>query len=161
MTWRSAGTRAVVLAAAVPVLMTGLYAATTVTAQASSRAASTVRAVSRVQNDCNEPGNVCIWQSVGFTGEKGAFTGSNGNWASDLGGGTHCPGGNWNNCASSIYNDKSVQAVNLWETVGDKDGHFCVAPMTGYSDFTKHSFSNGHTLNDTVSADFRESGGTC
>jgi peptidase inhibitor family I36 len=126
--------------------------------QASPTAASAAPAV---QNDCNMPGRVCIWQSVGFTGEEGSFSGSNGNWGTDLSGGTQCASGSWNNCVSSIFNNKSADAVNLWETVGDTGGHFCVTPMTGYSDFTKHQFSNSDALNDAVSADFVESGANC
>jgi len=157
MTWRSAGTRAAILVAAVPMLMTGLYAATTATAQASP----TASAAPAVQNDCNMPGSVCIWENVFFKGEEGHFSGNNGNWGNDLPGGTDCSSGSWNDCASSIFNNKSADAVNLWENAGDTGGHFCVAPMTGYSDFTKHQFSNGDALNDAVSADFVESGSTC
>jgi hypothetical protein len=157
MTWHSAGTRAAILIAAVPMLMTGLYAATTVTAQASP----TASAAPAVQNNCNMPGRVCIWQNINSAGEPGSFSGTNGNWAKDLPGGTQCASGSWNNCVSSIYNNKSADAVNLWETVGDTGGHICVAPMTGYSDFTQHHFSNGDALNDAVSADFVENGLNC
>ncbi len=158
MTWRPAGTRAAVLAAAVPILMTGLYAVTTVTAQASP---ATAKAAPAVQNDCNMPGSVCIWQSIGFKGEKGSFTGSNGNWATELPGGALCQKKSWNDCASSVFNNKSGNAVNLWQNISDKGGFFCVTPMTGYSDFTQHTFSNGDPLNDAVSADFVEPGASC
>jgi peptidase inhibitor family I36 len=143
------------LAGAASMLTTGLYAASTVAAQASA----TRPAVHRVQNRCHESGRFCIWTNTGFGGEKGSFAGSNGNW-NDLHSNT-CRTRNWNNCASSAFNNKTSHAVNLWETTGDKGGSFCVAPLTGYSNFGNHHFNNGDGLNNAVSADFLEPGTTC
>ncbi len=106
------------------------------------------------------PGKVCVWQSINFTGEEGVFSGTNANWK-DLGGGTAFATGSWNDCASSIFNNKSINSVTLWEDINFTGGSFCVAPMTGYSDFTKHTFTNGDGLNDAVSSDTVDSGNIC
>ncbi len=148
------GRTAIMLAAATALLGSGSAVAS---AQASPAVASGTPAVA---NDCNMSGQVCIWQSVGFTGDEGHFSGANLDW-STFGGGTDCASGNWNNCASSIYNNKTEHSVILWETINDEGGQFCVATLTGYSDFVRHHFSNGDALNDAVSADSLISGPNC
>ncbi|HET9895390.1 MAG TPA: peptidase inhibitor family I36 protein [Streptosporangiaceae bacterium] len=147
--------RAAITAAATAALLASGGAAAS--AQASPTTASAAPAVA---NHCNKLGKVCIWQNVGFTGDKGHFSGANLDW-STFSGGTDCATGNWNNCASSIFNNKTERAVILWETINKKGGKFCVATMTGYSDFVKHHFDNSHHLNDAVSSDSLESGPNC
>jgi hypothetical protein len=156
MAIRSGAKRMAVAAAAAPMLMAGLFAVSATTAQASPRPV----AGPRVVNDCNETGRVCIWPNINFapSNEKGSFADSNGNWITELGSGP-C-GGSWNDCISSVFNEKNV-AVNLWQNVGDGGGSFCVPAETGFSNFTQHTFSNGAPLNDAVSADFVESGNSC
>ena len=151
---RSGAKRAALIAAAAPMVMAGLFAVSTAAAQASAKPA----AKPMVVNDCNLTGEVCIWPNINFGGTKGRFSDSNGNWITELGSGP-C-GGSWNDCISSVFNEKN-QAVNLWQNVGDGGGSFCVLANTGFSNFTQHTFSNGDPLNDAVSADFVEPGNFC
>ena len=90
-----------------------------------------------MQNDCNMSGRSASGRASASPERKGAS-------ATPTPTGAPSPAAptarkSWNNCASSIYNNKSEHSVNLWETISDKGGLFCVATMTGYSDFTQHT----------------------
>jgi hypothetical protein len=51
--------------------------------------------------DCN-PGNVCFWVHAGYVDGPGQLSGTNPDWR--VFSHASCPRGNWNDCASSVYN---------------------------------------------------------
>jgi Peptidase inhibitor family I36 len=93
----------------------------------------------------------CFWQNANYNdttgGSFGKIQGSNKNWG--VFASSQCPGGTWNNCASSYWN-RTNSTFLLYDATGCSGAYFPV-PAGSYGNLNS-------TWNDKVSSNFR--GGT-
>ncbi|HEX3786547.1 MAG TPA: peptidase inhibitor family I36 protein [Pseudonocardiaceae bacterium] len=83
---------------------------------------------------------------------RGRFSGNNTNWGAYAD--SQCKSGNWNDCASSAWNDGQSDLVIVYQNISYGGGSFCFPLHTYEENFadTGIAFNNGATLNDAVSS---------
>ena len=163
------GRRALLLSA-VPLIAAGaLLAAPTVSASAShtpaphavgvsshpAKAAGThaVTAPIRPRNYSSCPSTyLCFWVNANWGGNWGKLAGPNPAWS--VFGQSECAGGNWNDCASALYNNGQSDQALVWQNNSYKGGYACVARgTTMYSDLANWTYANNSaSLNDSISS---------
>jgi hypothetical protein len=95
-------------------------------------------------------GDLCFWVDAGYVGQMGKFAGNNANWTDFSE--AQCKHGNWNDCASAIYNHGASENARVFQNSNYQGGVRCIARGTLWSDLTKQSFNNGGNMNDAISS---------
>jgi hypothetical protein len=95
-------------------------------------------------------GDLCFWVNAGYSGAMGRVANNNASW-------THfaqsqCRGGNWNDCASAIYNHGQFDNARVFKDNNGGGGGVCLPRGTMWSNLTARYFDNGVNMNDAISS---------
>jgi len=95
---------------------------------------------------------LCFWVNANWGGNWGKLAGANTAWS--VFPQSQCKGGNWNDCASALYNNGEHDQALVWQNNSYKGGYTCVARgTTMYSDLANWTYSDNNTsMNDTISS---------
>ncbi|WP_173019503.1 peptidase inhibitor family I36 protein [Streptomyces alkaliphilus] len=88
--------------------------------------------------------NVCFWSGTNYSGAgPGQLSGANPNWA--VFSNSSCPGGNWENCASSVYNNGTSCSAVLWTSRNYSGARLTLARGSGQTRLSS-------TMNNAISS---------
>jgi hypothetical protein len=97
-------------------------------------------------------GYLCFWADADYSNSKGSVQGTNDRWSTLPFSGGNCSQGNWNDCASSIYNRKSSQAAYVYQDTYRSGGRLTINPGVAYAHLGSRTFSNGVVAGDNISS---------
>ncbi|WP_221353172.1 peptidase inhibitor family I36 protein [Streptomyces beigongshangae] len=97
---------------------------------------------------CNS-GSLCFWNGQNYTGAgPGQLSGKNPDWS--VFGNSACPNGNWDNCASSIYNNGVNCNSVTWTNKNYGGGFYSLPRGTGETQLAS-SHNNAFSSNSWIS----------
>jgi hypothetical protein len=94
---------------------------------------------------------VCWWVGANETGKMHPVRDAISDWKTQKE--ATCLGGTWNDCASTLYNDNSVQGAWFFYNSGDSGSDFCMVSGSFLSNLAVEDYpGTGFTINDTISS---------
>jgi hypothetical protein len=102
---------------------------------------------------------LCFWVDAGPAGAMGKVMGDNVNWT-DFPQST-CKHGNWNDCASALYNHGQFDAVTVFQDINMQGGSRCLILGTMWANLTQHTFVNGVNMNDAITSNQWRTSNSC
>jgi hypothetical protein len=115
------------------------------------KAAAPVGQVGRDWTSCPST-YLCFWVNANWGGAMGKLAGPNPTWT--VFPQSQCRGGNWNDCASALYNHGSSDQALVYENVGESGPYACIPRgTTEFANLTQWVYSqDGHSMNDSISS---------
>ena len=97
-------------------------------------------------------GNLCFWVNSGFSDGPGKVGGTNADWR--VFSHATCPGGVWNDCASSLFNNDTVDAETVFKDINFGGDSRCLPLGASFSNLANVHYTTGGQsgMNDSISS---------
>lgn len=97
-------------------------------------------------------GNLCFWANSGFNSGPGLLAGTNKDWR--VFSHAACPGGDWNDCASSLFNHDNVDAEVVFKNINFGGDSRCLPLAASFSNLANVHYITGAAsiMNDSISS---------